>query len=79
LRNLLDRVYNQGMTNDKTFRIAFNEKTTLYEVHLAGCKHLISRHLVGCATVTAASGSEAGAHFESRNEECLTKTGPCAR
>lgn len=62
------------------FTITRNEKTSLYEVHTAGCKHLtMSKHLTPGATVEAATGAEAAATFESRNDDCYTKLGPCAK
>lgn len=63
-----------------TFTIARNEKTTLYEVHAKGCKHIaMSWHLDPMTDKEAATGAEAAATYESENEGCLTKLGPCAK
>ena len=64
------------MTN---FTFARNAKTTLYEVHVTGCAHLISKHLEACFAREARSATEAAAEFESRNDGCYTKLGPCAK
>jgi hypothetical protein len=66
--------------SDKTFEIARNTRTTLYEVHVSGCAHLISKNLERSGrTVTGSSGAEVAARFEANNEGCLTKLGPCAK
>lgn len=64
-----------------SYVIARNERTTLYEIHVAGCKHLISRHLEQCARVEGVdmSAADLAAEFERENEDCLTKLGPCAK
>jgi hypothetical protein len=62
------------------FDIAFNDSTTLYEVHAAGCRHTaMNPRLEVFLTVEAAAGITAADMFEAVNEGCLTKLGPCAR
>lgn len=63
----------------KTWAIAVNQKTSLYEVHAEGCKHLISSHLQVCSESHAETGKAAGAEFEAGNDYCFTKLGPCAK
>jgi hypothetical protein len=62
------------------YGIAYNESTSLYEVHAAGCRHLsLNPRLEVTLTVTAVSGDAAAKSFEGGNEGCITKLGPCAR
>jgi hypothetical protein len=62
------------------FAIAYNDSTSLYEVHAAGCRHTtMNARLEVMVTVEAPTGAEAAAQFEAGNEDCLTKLGPCAR
>lgn len=59
--------------------IAMNDKTTMYEVHAEGCKHLMSKHLLTMTSEEASSGAEAAEIYEASNEGCLTVLGPCAK
>jgi hypothetical protein len=63
----------------KTWTIARNEKTSLYEIHAAGCKHLIAKHLEVMSDYEAATGAALKETFEARNEDCFAKLGPCAK
>ena len=61
--------------------VAYNEWTTLYEVHKAGCKHLTHPKFGDgfCInTWTGESAAQIAADFEAGNEGCITKLGPCA-
>lgn len=72
--------HNLAMTNESVaFAIAFNERTSEYEVHLDGCKHLISSHLERMITMSASSGAAAAADYEDRNEGLRTRLGPCVK
>ncbi len=63
-----------------TYRIARNSKTTLYEVHADGCKHLIAPHFDNVSSpVAGTSGQTVAADFEARNDDCYAKIGPCAK
>src|SRR3954452_21705818 len=63
-----------------TFTVARNERTSLYEVHLAGCRHLIAAHLdVMAGEYEAATGAAVKAEFDADNEDCVAKLGPCAK
>lgn len=62
------------------FVVARNERTSLYEVHAAGCAHLtMSKHLAHGFTTEGGSATEVAAEFESQNDGCLTKVSPCAK
>lgn len=69
------------------FQVAFNNRTTLYEVHVAGCRHLTmgvtgnprTARFDYARPVEAESAKACAADFEAGNEGCLTKLGPCAR
>jgi len=61
-----------------TYTIAHNGRTSFYEVHVAGCKHLISSHLKVMSDREAESGLVAAADFEAGNEGCISTLGPCA-
>lgn len=63
----------------ESFQVAVNERTSFYEVHKSGCKHLISGHLEPLFETTGESGEQVARDFESRNDGCLTKLAPCAR
>lgn len=64
---------------DKAFTIVRNQRTTLYDVHAAGCKHLMAGHLDQGFTVQAPSGAAAGQAFQDRNDDCYTNLAPCAK
>lgn len=67
-------------TATKTFAIARNARTSLYEVHADGCRHLIARHLEMMTTGNAGeTGQEVADEFEARNDGCFATLGPCAR
>lgn len=62
------------------YQIAQNEKNSMYEVHVAGCKHLIASHMEICyGMYEAATGAEVVAEFNANNEGCIAKSGPCAK
>lgn len=70
------------------FQIACNEKTSYYEVHIAGCRHLAMglsddwrkrKFAYVNPPVEAGTAAAAAAEFEAGNEGCLTKLGACAR
>lgn len=67
------------MTERQRYEIAFNARTTLYEIHRAGCTHLISKHLEVTGSIEATSGEDAARTFEAQNDGCLAKLGPCAK
>lgn len=60
------------------YRIGYNSRTSLYEVHVEGCSHP-TRSLEYSYPAEAESGTAAAATFEARNEGCLTKLAPCAK
>jgi len=63
-----------------TYTVAFNGKTTMYEVHADGCKHLMARHLDVCSMgYIGPDGAWVKNAFEAQNEGCLAKLGPCAK
>lgn len=63
-----------------TYLVARNEKTTLYEVHAQGCKHLIAAHLdQHHMAYIGRDGAWVKQTFEAQNEGCLAKLGPCAK
>lgn len=62
-----------------TWTIARNDKTTYYEVHADGCKHLIARHMEIMSTGLTGTSREVAAEFERGNDYCLAKLGPCAK
>jgi hypothetical protein len=67
------------------FTFAYNQRTTYYDVHAAGCAHLSmeggKRHpsLVVMVTDEATDAKSAATKYESENEGCLTDIKPCAR
>lgn len=68
------------MSETETFLVARNKRTAFYEVHQAGCRHLIAPHLdVMAGEYEAASGADVKAAFEDENEDCHAKLGPCAK
>lgn len=70
------------------FQVAYNNRTSYYEVHSAGCKHLAMGATGNPYTAKfdyvrppkeAESAKAFAAEFEAGNEGCLTKLGPCAK
>jgi hypothetical protein len=61
------------------FTVARNSRTSLYEVHTAGCAHLISKHLEVGGTFDAENAAEFAAAYEAGNDGILTTLGPCAK
>lgn len=59
------------------FKIARNNRTTLYEVHASGCKHTASARFDYFVMKRGETGAEVAAKFEEENEGCATKLGPC--
>lgn len=58
----------------EAFTVTYNEATTLYDIHRAGCRH-------GAAGVAlaAATATEVARTFETQNEGCIAKIIRCAR
>jgi hypothetical protein len=59
--------------------VACNGRTSFYEVHAAGCRHLMAAHLDIMYTAEAESGKAEQKRFNEGNEGCIAKLGPCAR
>ncbi len=69
-----------GDGGSPTWMAAYNERTSLYEIHKTGCTHLISKHLVSMGhEYLYETGAEALAEFERGNDGCYGKLGPCAK
>lgn len=63
-----------------TYLVARNQKTSLYEVHAQGCKHLMAAHLESHnVAYVAPDGEWVKRTFEAQNEGCFAKLGPCAK
>lgn len=62
------------------FQVAFNEKSTVYQVHVAGCFHLKAAHMeVMAGEYEAETGKQVAVEFMAGNEGCLAALGPCAK
>jgi hypothetical protein len=60
------------------FAISYNDRSSLYEVHVEGCKHHeIVTYLEVVTTVEAETAADAAADFEGRNDGVVTKLGAC--
>jgi hypothetical protein len=61
------------------YTILRNARTTYYEVHVAGCKHQIARHMEHMVDQEATSGAALAADSAASNDGCLYRLGPCAK
>lgn len=62
------------------FAVARNERTSLYEVHKAGCAHLNLPHMdVMVGSVEASDGVTLAENSAYENEGCGYTTGPCVQ
>jgi len=61
-------------------QVAFNENTTMYEVHAKGCKHLSGKkYMVYSHVYLGGDAQWVAKNFEENNDGCLTKISPCAK
>ena len=63
------------------YSITRNTKTTLYEIHKIGCRHLALNHqeVMVEDEPFEGTGEELAANFTEENEGCTSKTAPCVR
>lgn len=62
------------------FRLAYNERKAVYEIHREGCRHLKAPHLdLMVGTYTQDNAKAVRDHVESHNDDVHALIGPCAR
>jgi hypothetical protein len=59
--------------------IARNDKTSFYEVHAAGCKHLIASYIEPMGPAYDGNPADIAADFNASNDGCIALLGPCAK
>lgn len=61
------------------YAMARNDRTTLYELHAPGCRHLGQRHMEWMADLSGDSAAATATSFEDSNEDCVVVVANCAR
>lgn len=61
------------------YTIACNDRTTFYELHAPGCKHLVRRHIEQMGEQAGDNPAVAAAAFEAANEDCRVVVANCAK
>jgi hypothetical protein len=62
------------------YTVARNIRTSYYEIHKAGCRHLGMTSKFDCwSKGRGSTAAEAAADFEAANDDCFTKISPCAK
>ena len=72
-------VTSQWEAKVNTYTIAYNHKTSIYDIHRAGCRHLIAATNDVVCYENSINAAELAAKFERENDDCLTKLAPCAK